>query len=204
MNINHDEKTPKALTILKYIEANPVCKSAQISHATGIESPRSYIKAHISRGAVIVAGESRKDMKMQLAQGQTAEGIYGNGYNKAKPAAITETALPAFNLSAADDAQMPVFIIKRQAEKPDEAAASPKFDTDLGFYTDTEPKKQEPFFIGFAKSACTRKLKIAYTNQKTIILFGLSDNPIELNPEDTQELVNYCADLDHFVIQKRA
>lgn len=85
MNINHDEKTPKALTILKYIEANPVCNSAQISHATGIVAPRSYIKAHISRGVVIVAGENRKDIKMQLAQGQTAEGIYGNGYNKAKP-----------------------------------------------------------------------------------------------------------------------
>ena len=86
MNINHDEKTPKALTILKYIEANPNCNSAQISHATGIESPRSYIKAHISRGAVIVAGENRKDMRMQLAPGHTATGLYGNGYNKSKPA----------------------------------------------------------------------------------------------------------------------
>ena len=86
MNINHDEKTPKALTILKYIEANPVCNSAQIGHATGIVAPRSYIKAHISRGAVIVMGENRNDMKMQLAAGQTAEAIYGTGYNKAKPA----------------------------------------------------------------------------------------------------------------------
>ena len=80
------QQLPKALTILKFIEVNPFCNSAQISHATGIESPRSYIKTHISRGAVIVAGENRNDMKMHLTQGQTAEGIYGNGYTQRQPA----------------------------------------------------------------------------------------------------------------------
>lgn len=139
MNINHDEKTPKTLTILKFIEANPVCNSAQISHSTGIVAPRSYIKAHIKRGKVLVTGEGRCDQYLQLAPGQTAQGIYGNGYTKhaEKPAAITQTALPAFHLSTAVDAQIPVFITQREDEMPAEAAASPKFDTDLGFYTDT-------------------------------------------------------------------
>lgn len=136
------EQTPKALTILKFIEANPVCNSAQISHGTGIAAPRSYIKAHVMRGNVLVIGENRQNQYLQLAPGQTAEGIYGNGYTKhaAKPAAITEAALPAINLSAADDAQIPVFITKREDEVAADGVASPKFDSDLGFYADTAPK----------------------------------------------------------------
>lgn len=131
MNINHDEKTPKALTILKFIEANPNCNNAQISHATGIESPRAYIKAHISRGAVIVAGENRKDIKMQLAQGRTAEAIYGNGYNKAKAAPS-----PAL-LAEAEPApiyEIPAFLRKSEEQQPVEPAPVVKFDTDLGLY----------------------------------------------------------------------
>ena len=148
MNINHDEKTPKALTILKYIEANPNCNSAQISHATGIVAPRAYIKAHISRGAVIVAGENRKDIKMQLAQGQTAEGIYGNGYNKAKPA--PSAALLAEVQAAHDNVELPVGRVGVQPHAEpcrvgNELPALPllelaeplrvvKYDADLGFY----------------------------------------------------------------------
>ena len=162
MNINHDEKTPKALTILKYIEANPACNSAQISHATGIESPRSYIKAHISRGAVVVAGENRKDMKMRLAADRTAEAIYGNGYTKAKPApsaallAEVQAAHADVELADADAAptyEIPAFLRKSLEKQPVEPAPVVKFDTDLGFYADTvlktktNPPSQDDFAI---------------------------------------------------------
>ncbi len=148
-------KQPKALTILKYIEANPNCNSAQISHATGIESPRSYIKAHISRGAVLVSGDNRKDMKMQLAAGHTAQAIYGNGYTKAKPkakpapsaallaevqAAHANVDLPVGRVGFQPHAEpaptyeIPAFLAKSEEQQPVEPAPVVKFDTDLGLY----------------------------------------------------------------------
>lgn len=100
------EQTPKALTILKFIEANPNCNSAQISHATGIESPHSYIKAHISRGNVLVKVLDRRNSHFNIALGQTAQGIYGYGYTKRQPA--PSAALLAEVQSAHANVDLPV------------------------------------------------------------------------------------------------
>ena len=181
---------PRSLQILRVIEANPGCGHSEIEYASGIVGAHGYIKSQILAGRVIVGGTARK-RTYQLAEGLTADSIYNGGSRirtKSEPAPQTTADLHA------DDIAVPEFLKKPAVETPaEEAAPVPTISFEMEELAHLI-KKEIPVPSVSVKQE--RKLRLAYTNDKTIMLFGLQYEPIELSKDETEELVDFCAQMD--------
>jgi hypothetical protein len=180
----------RSLKILRFIEANPGCSHSEIEFGTKITGSTGYIKTHIVNGRVIASGGARKKT-YTLAAGETAESIYNGGY-RIRPK-VEATSAPATALHA-DDIAVPEFLKKEVVETPAaEVAPAPKITFEMEELAHLN-KKEIPVASVSVKEE--RKLRLAYTNDKTLMLFGLHYEPIELTKDETEELVDFCAQMD--------
>jgi hypothetical protein len=201
MTTEKTEEKSRTLRVLEYIEANPGCRNKEMEIALGFSSPTSYLTDHVKRGKVIRTFKSRGGA-YQLAEGLTAAEIYSGGYNKywsrrkvaasdhellsaAAPAGVLEInhkktgkPLPVVQACRAQDREMlrteaGIEMVKKAAltlESLDEKIGSIELDASL--------------------------LKFAYTTDKTLLLMGLTEKPIELSAAQTDDLIEFCVKLD--------
>lgn len=168
---NSTEQKPKALAILEFIEATPDCHVGDISNATKIDFPRSYIKTAIRDGMVVLDTSEQLKTTFRLAPGMTAKSIYGSGRRKPAPKVIATRPQ--------DKAMLATEAGKELVEK---AAAALEEEYDIPAFLRKKAEPQEGEFGEF---------KVAYTSSGTLMLFGLQYLPVELNVEQTDLLIEY-------------
>ena len=180
---------PRALQVLRVIEAHPGCNHADIEYATDLLGATGYIKGQIKGGRVLVGGTARK-RTFTLAAGETAESAYNGGsrirFNKPEPA-------PDLH---ADDIAVPEFLKKPEVEIPAaEAAPAEKITHSLAELIEKLPVASEVPVPSVSVNQ-SRKIKFAFTNESTLMIFGLQYEPIELSKDETEDLVCFCNEMD--------
>ena len=175
------EEKPRSLQVLEYIEAHPGCNNEDISKKFSFSSPVSYIKSHVEKQKVRRTYISNRVAVYHIEDGFTAASIYGGGSKNNHGHVRKASKAPKVQAYRAEDKGMLATVV----------------DKNLEIKTIAESEEYEiPAFLRKSMELENPKLKIAYTNQKTIMLFGLTDSPIELSKADSDELIDFCAQMD--------
>lgn len=185
INNNIAEKTSKpesiAISLIKYIEKNPACTMADMKTHVAASAEKNHIKTYINKGLIVVGKNSAGKATHTLKNGLTVEDLLASRFNRA-PYNINQSAKTS-------EFECPVFIgnstkfIKdapAQAEQktPLANSALPSCAPLLALY-----------YAGSLKDAVD--FKLAYTSEKTLILFGINANPVELTPAQTSKLMEF-------------
>lgn len=188
---------PRALQVLEFIEANPAITTAEINQELKFISPVSYIGNHAKTGKVIKHSLTKRAATFTLAAGYTAASIYGKGV-KGNGVNLRDLEKPTIKRQACrpeDKAMLATDAGKELVTKAAVALEQEEYDIPAFLRKSMQPEKPKANFESVNAEVKT-KLKIAYTNQKTIMLFGLTESPIELSKEDSDELIDFCAQMD--------
>lgn len=186
LNLSDDKnEKARALQVLEFIEQNPGCTNTEINNHFVFQSPISYIKKHIEAEKLSRIYIGKRVAIYSLIKGFTAASIYGNGvkdnYGHGTTSSKTSTVQacrPQDKAMLESDAGKEL-VEKATAALKDDPITFPAPGANWGTVIDAPST-----------------LKIAYTNHKTIMLFGLADSPIELSKEDSDELIDFCAQMD--------
>ena len=185
------EAKPKALLMLEHIELYGEIMIKQLQHYLKDKTiGESFIRGYIDDKRVIVSINSIGKKSYSLAPGMKVKDFYVTRAVKQKSAVEAEYVSPMKKI--ADALADGTFHEKHQAEKvqlsdiahpeqnakPDAPALPNKIDIDAAYQS--------------IPSAAKRKFRIAVTNDRTLMLFGLGFETIELDVEETEMLVDFC------------
>lgn len=163
------EPKPRALQVLEFIENNPNCTSKQLNDAMDFDSPNSYIRHHIKNKKVIQQQTMGKKFTYKLADGLTANDVYGDGVkNKGKKDKQVDSA-PVTVETIGKVLDIPQLI------NPAKAAE----DTPVVFEYEDEPETN----VG-------KGFRISYTSDDCLIVSD-DDMDFELDPQKTKQLIQF-------------
>ncbi len=192
------DNRPKALKVIAYIEEHPDCSFVEISKGTGVDFPLAYIKTSIHRGKIIATKHPNFKCTYKLADGCTAESIYikkGQKHVKeATPVAVREVFdIPAFLRKPADEFAVADSVDEKLGDQytgPQKITAEEWIADEAEMQRTADEKKISEHNINFDD------FKIALTTNKTLMLFGIHYQPIELNHQQTRTLSDFLSELD--------
>lgn len=180
-------KEPKSHKMLSFIEQNPNCTMVEMIHALKDKDiGEAFIPGYIQRGHVLVNKNKDHKKTYQLAPGVTAKSAI-----ESKGTWIAENKKSEqVTVKAATDTEAAAIIIqtidknltelKAEAAKPIKSEVIPTFAAPV---IDMATNNQ---------LAQNRKLKFAFTSDNTLMLFGLDYQPIELDADETERLIEFC------------
>jgi hypothetical protein len=172
-NMTFSAEKSIAWRMLEFIEANPDTTSGPLRSAMGVSTVDGYLATYIKRGHLLKYKDGDGfGYKFKLKPGMTAQQIFSAprlSSSVEKLAALdSKNDTPAAAQIAKDD--IPAFLRKQTEPEPDKQAE-----------TSAATTTQEPY----------GQFKAAYTSAGTLMLFGLSFQPIELSREKTTDLFEF-------------
>jgi len=178
-NDNMIEQKSKALKILEFLEQNPKSSSAVIMKATGALGVDSCIPSYLQSGDVIKEKpEGSTKFVWSLKPGMSALQIY-DAHRKGRSGRIKPAAAPVSNGIVKNVAMKVSQENPKDTLKPESIAqaAEPPAKT-------TPAPAQEPA-NGYGA------FKVAFTSDGTLMLFGVTYQPVELSKDDTETLLDF-------------
>ncbi|ARO88145.1 hypothetical protein EBAPG3_010365 [Nitrosospira lacus] len=160
----------KAQVILELLAERGKATGRELIAASHASSVRPFIKNHIDLGLIVVDGDYSNKI-YSLAPGVTREELLSDRRRKTAklPNALPDTSMKPTPADHVADASN---MIKQPESSPTCAG--------IGMDTLAPPR-----------------FRLARTSDKTIMLFGLATEPIELDLEQTQLLINFMSSESH-------
>lgn len=143
------------------------------------ELTSEQIKSHVDIGNYSVATL----LKPEIARGQVLveKRLHKNYYSLGKSNFAQQSGNAPREAFASD------VLIEISSQKQPETISTIELDETVIANSETKPQ------LAIEKA----KLKIAYTSNKTIILFGLTADPfVELSQDESADLIDFCAQMD--------
>lgn len=179
----------RARIMLEIIAEKGVATLKELTEAAGTTSVTPFIKGPVGRGEIIVEGEHGAKL-CRLAPGVTAENLLSGGRKKIiMPVPLAQT--PETTL-APISAPAPVFgvLARRYPLNPiPQPKLVPESISDTAEVVDSLSRADQ-------EVPAKTRFRVAFTSDKTILLFGLSQEPIELDCEQAQILAGFISERD--------
>lgn len=205
-----DKKTPITLRMLRAIEANPGINCDDLMDVAEVKATGAnanvYLKTYITRGLVICStadyifsSNSKRRRTYHLADGKSADDCWGAVHTKkTQPPAVQKRRKEreAWHKQTVESEQPAGEPTPEDAEKS-LAAADDRTQTapqspEPTKTTAAEPTPEIPTFLRVEE----QPIKLAITSQQTVIIYGITPDPVELTTEQSQALVGFCARLE--------